>query len=57
MAHRDLAHFYRETGDAQSAIKHYTKSREFCSTSQQIIEMCFNTLEVRLTITSHLRSS
>jgi len=47
MAHRDLGDFYRATGDYSSALKHYTKSREFCTTSQHVLDMCMSVLEVR----------
>ena len=46
MAHRDLAQFYRSTGDYQAAMKHYAKLREFCTTSQHVLDMCLSVLEV-----------
>jgi len=46
MAHRDLGGFFRSTGDGVAALKHYTKSREFCTTSQHVLEMCLSVLEV-----------
>jgi COP9 signalosome complex subunit 1 len=46
MGHRDLGDFYRATGDYTQALKHYTKSREFCSTSQHVLDMCLSVLEV-----------
>ncbi|TDL27911.1 hypothetical protein BD410DRAFT_894056 [Rickenella mellea] len=46
MAHRDLGNFYRSIGDDPAALKHHTKSREFCSTSQHVVEMCLNILEL-----------
>ncbi|KAH0831324.1 26S proteasome subunit RPN7-domain-containing protein [Lanmaoa asiatica] len=45
MAHRDLGEHYRATGDFASALKHFTKSREFCSTSQHVLDMCLSVLE------------
>ena len=47
MAYRDLGEFYRTIGDHAAALKHYTKSREFCTTSQHVLEMCLSVLEVR----------
>ena len=47
MAHRDLGDFYRSTGDYATSLKHYTKSREFCTTSQHVLDMCLSILEVR----------
>ncbi|KAI0795680.1 26S proteasome subunit RPN7-domain-containing protein [Abortiporus biennis] len=46
MAHRDLGDFYRATGDYSTALKHYTKSREFCTTSQHVLDMCLSVLEL-----------
>ena len=44
MAHRDLAQFYRSTGDNQAAMKHYAKLREFCTTSQHVLDMCLDSV-------------
>ena len=46
MAHRDLGDFHRAVGDHATALKHYTKSREYCTTSQHILDMCLSVLEV-----------
>ncbi|KAI6143789.1 26S proteasome subunit RPN7-domain-containing protein [Pisolithus tinctorius] len=48
MAHRDLGDFFRSTGEFGLALKHYTKSREFCSTSQHILDMCMSVLELAI---------
>ena len=47
MAHRDLGDFFRAVGDPATSLRHYTKSREFCTTSQHVLEMCLSVLEVR----------
>ena len=46
MAHRDLGTFYRSVGEQSGALKHYTKSREFCTTSQHVLDMCLSVLEL-----------
>jgi COP9 signalosome complex subunit 1 len=46
MAHRDLAALNRAMGDFDNALRHHTKSREFCSTTQNMLEMCLSVLEV-----------
>lgn len=57
MAHRDLAEHFRSTGDYQMAMKHYQKLREFCTTSQHVLDMCLAVLEVRLLrVVSYYRS-
>lgn len=48
MGHRELGDFYRSVGEHSTALKHYTKSREFCTTSQHVLEMCLSVLEVRV---------
>ena len=45
-AHRDLGDFYRSTGDYATSLKHYTKSHEFCMTSQHVLNMCLSILKV-----------
>ncbi|KAI0342371.1 hypothetical protein BDW22DRAFT_1357693 [Trametopsis cervina] len=46
MAHRDLGEFYRSIGDYPLSLKHYQKMREFCGSSQQVLEMCMFVLEL-----------
>ncbi|PFH47607.1 hypothetical protein AMATHDRAFT_67484 [Amanita thiersii Skay4041] len=48
MAHRDLGNFYRATGEYASAMKHLTKSREYCTTSQHILDMCLSVVELMM---------
>ncbi|KAJ3478810.1 hypothetical protein NLI96_g9502 [Meripilus lineatus] len=48
MAYRDLGDFYRSTGDFSTSLKHYTKSREFCTTGQHVLDMCMSVLELLL---------
>ncbi|KAK4047760.1 hypothetical protein OIO90_006059 [Microbotryomycetes sp. JL221] len=53
MAHRDLARHQFTIGDLQGAIKSYTKSREFCTTSQHVLEMCLGVIEVALEMSNY----
>ena len=46
MAHRDLGQFYLSVGDYTGALKHFTKIRESCTTSQHVVDMCIAILEV-----------
>lgn len=48
MAHRDLGDHFWDTGDHQDALKSYTKTRDYCSTTDHVIEMCMNVIEVSL---------
>ncbi|KAI7898274.1 26S proteasome subunit RPN7-domain-containing protein, partial [Cokeromyces recurvatus] len=43
-----LGDFYYKKGDLQNAMKHYVRTREYCSTNEDILEMCFNTIKVYL---------
>ncbi|KAM0754690.1 PCI-domain-containing protein [Meredithblackwellia eburnea MCA 4105] len=53
MGHRDLGRFLYRTGDLQGAIRSYTKSREFCTTSQHVLEMCLSVIEVALELSNY----
>ena len=48
MGHRELGHYHRAVGDHATALKNYSKSREFCTTSSHVLEMCLSVLEVTL---------
>ncbi|ORY82347.1 26S proteasome subunit RPN7-domain-containing protein [Leucosporidium creatinivorum] len=53
MGHRDLARHQYKMGDLQGAIRSYTKSREFCTTSQHVLEMCMGVIEVALEMANY----
>ncbi|KIK68408.1 hypothetical protein GYMLUDRAFT_35823 [Collybiopsis luxurians FD-317 M1] len=46
LGHRDLAEFSRSVGDYPSALKHWAKSREFCTTSQHVLDVSLSTIEL-----------
>lgn len=46
MAYRDLSAFFRATGSFEGSLRHLTKSREYCSSTQDLLEMCLSVLEV-----------
>ncbi|MCO5576896.1 hypothetical protein L7F22_030717 [Adiantum nelumboides] len=48
MAHRDLGDHMRATGNLTDALKCYMKTRDYCSTSEDVVEMCINVIEVSL---------
>lgn len=48
MAHRDLGDHFRRCGHTQEALKCYQRTRDFCSTSEHIVEMCISATEVAL---------
>jgi COP9 signalosome complex subunit 1 len=48
MAYRDLSTFFRATGSFEGSLRHLTKSREYCSSTQDMLEMCLSVLEVAL---------
>lgn len=48
MAHRDLGDHLRSMGSLQEALKYYIKTRDHCSTSEHVVEMCISVIEVSL---------
>ncbi|KAI0041260.1 hypothetical protein FA95DRAFT_1501753 [Auriscalpium vulgare] len=48
LAHRELGTFHRSSGNFEAALRHHTKSREFCATSQHMLDMCLSVLELLL---------
>ncbi|KAK0548830.1 hypothetical protein OC846_004342 [Tilletia horrida] len=46
MAHRDLGHHARYCGDLATAFGSYTKTRDYCTTSEAVMEMCLNSIDV-----------
>lgn len=48
MAYRDLSIFFRATGSFEGSLRHLTKSREYCSSTQEMLEMCLSVLELLL---------
>lgn len=48
MAHRDLGDHLRSMGNLSEALKYYIKTRDHCSTSEHVVEMCLNVIEVSL---------
>ncbi|TNY17485.1 26S proteasome subunit RPN7-domain-containing protein [Rhodotorula diobovata] len=53
MGYRDLARFQYRTGDLPGAVRSYTKSREFCTTSNHVLEMCLGVIEVALDMANY----
>lgn len=46
MGHRDLGDFQRKSGDLPAAIRSYTKSKDYCTTSHHILDMCLCVIDV-----------
>ncbi|CAD6892517.1 unnamed protein product [Tilletia laevis] len=46
MAHRDLGHHARYCGDLTTAYTCFTKTRDFCTTSEAVMEMCLNSIDI-----------
>ncbi|KAG0831151.1 hypothetical protein G6F19_006881 [Rhizopus arrhizus] len=43
-----LGEHYYKCGDGPSAIRNFVRTRDYCTTNQHTIEMCFNTIKVYL---------
>lgn len=48
MANRDLADHFRRCGDLTGALRCYQRTRDFCSTSEHVVEMCLSVIEVSI---------
>jgi COP9 signalosome complex subunit 1 len=48
MGHNDLGDFYYNRGDLNSALKCYVRTRDYCTTSRHIIQMCMNVIKVSI---------
>lgn len=46
MANRDLANHYKRRGNLIEANKFFQRSRDFCQTTEHIVDMCLNVIEV-----------
>jgi COP9 signalosome complex subunit 1 len=48
MGHRELGDYYWSVGDYLQSLKHYNKSREFCTTNQHVLEYSLTSLQLLL---------
>ncbi|KAE8212339.1 hypothetical protein CF327_g4012 [Tilletia walkeri] len=46
MAHRDLGQHARYCGDLTTAYSCFTKTRDYCTTSEAVMEMCLNSIDI-----------
>jgi len=46
--HADLGDFYSQKGDFASALKCYARTRDYCTNSFQILQMCLNVIRVSI---------
>lgn len=48
MGYNDLGDFFYARGDLQAAFKSYVRTRDYCTTSKHIINMCLNVILVSI---------
>jgi len=48
MGHNDLGDFHYHRGDLNAALKCYVRTRDYCTTSKHIIQMCMNVIKVSI---------
>lgn len=48
MGHNELGDFHYNRGDLNSALKCYVRTRDYCTTSKHIIQMCLNVIKVSI---------
>ena len=41
-----LGELYHQSGDLTNSLKSYVRSRDYCSNSEQLLEMCFRVIQV-----------
>lgn len=41
-----LGEHYYKCGDGPSAVRNFARTRDYCTTNQHTIEMCFSTIKV-----------
>ena len=46
MANKDIADHWRSRGALMEASKFYQRTRDFCATTEHVVEMCLNIIEV-----------
>lgn len=46
--HNDLGDFHYNRGDLNAALKCYVRTRDYCTTSKHIIQMCLNVIKVSI---------
>ncbi|KAJ3105461.1 cop9 signalosome complex subunit [Phlyctochytrium planicorne] len=46
MGHQDLGDLHFQAGDFQNALKCYSKTRDYCTTSKHMVDMCMNIIKV-----------
>ncbi|KAJ3032870.1 cop9 signalosome complex subunit [Rhizophlyctis rosea] len=52
MGHNDLGDYYYDIGDLNSALKSYSRTRDYCTTSKHIIDMCLNVIKVSIELSN-----
>eukprot|EP00187_Rhodella_violacea_P001232 CAMPEP_0174891982 /NCGR_PEP_ID=MMETSP0167-20121228/6996_1 /TAXON_ID=38298 /ORGANISM="Rhodella maculata, Strain CCMP736" /LENGTH=449 /DNA_ID=CAMNT_0016130333 /DNA_START=285 /DNA_END=1631 /DNA_ORIENTATION=- len=53
--HNDLGDFFYDRGKLDAALGSYLKSRDYCTASVHVVEMCLNVVRVSLEMTEYLR--
>ncbi|KAJ1555943.1 COP9 signalosome complex subunit 1, partial [Cladochytrium tenue] len=53
MGHQDLGDHYFSIGDYTKALSCYSRTRDYCTTSKHIVDMCMNVIKVSLETQSH----
>lgn len=43
-----LGDFYFKAGDMNAALRHYVRTRDYCSNPQHIVDMCLNVIRVHI---------
>ncbi|KAI8368221.1 26S proteasome subunit RPN7-domain-containing protein [Radiomyces spectabilis] len=49
LTHVKLGDYYYNIGDYANALKNYVRTRDYCTTSQHLLDMCLNAIKVNIT--------
>jgi len=52
-AHSKLGDFHYSRGDLNAALKSYVRMRDYCTTSNHILQMCLNTIKVSIELSNY----
>lgn len=48
MGYRDLGNHHHQIGDLQGSIRQHTKSRDYCTQTSHIVELCLSVIDASL---------
>ncbi|KAL9652431.1 hypothetical protein ABK040_000004 [Willaertia magna] len=53
MGHNELGDFHYDRGNLQEALKAYLRTRDYCTSSKHVIEMCLNVIRISIEMNNY----